>query len=223
MNTVGYAVSRVRNVVKSAKIESFLTDRFLYSLIMKYASTLMLRDSKNYNLFRNTGLFKEAQYVELVEVDKFEACGIELKTNCTIRRTAEPLAKITNLANGPLIRLVTTIDGSAVLNRTEPGLYANMTKTSGFKYNKQPYYWIVNNYLYVPNVDWEAIKITAMFEESISKYTCDGCDDCVAEQDRDLMIPDSLFSEIEGMIQKELNVSLQIPMDNTSDNKNMLR
>ena len=43
MTTVGEATSRVRNILKAVKEDPFLTDRFLYSLIMKYAKTLIRR------------------------------------------------------------------------------------------------------------------------------------------------------------------------------------
>ena len=87
MSTVGDAISRVRNVLKIVKEDPFITDRFLYSLIMKYGKTLIYRDSKLKNIFKNSSLFKELPCVELIEVDTVEACCIGIKTGCTIKRS----------------------------------------------------------------------------------------------------------------------------------------
>jgi hypothetical protein len=43
MTTIGEAISRVRGVLKIVKQESFTTDRFIYSIISKYAKTLIRR------------------------------------------------------------------------------------------------------------------------------------------------------------------------------------
>ena len=48
MTTIGERIASIRNQVKSVKQDAFLTDRFVYSLIMKHASLFMRRqDSLN--------------------------------------------------------------------------------------------------------------------------------------------------------------------------------
>ena len=74
MTTVGEAVSRVRNVLKAVKEDPFLTDRLIYSLIMKVAKTLIKRDDRIESIFKYKSLFKELPCVELIEVDRVEAC-----------------------------------------------------------------------------------------------------------------------------------------------------
>ena len=62
MTTVGEAISRVRNVLKAVKEDPFLTDRLIYSLIMKVAKTLIKRDDRIESLFKYKSLFKEFCY-----------------------------------------------------------------------------------------------------------------------------------------------------------------
>jgi uncharacterized protein YutE (UPF0331/DUF86 family) len=45
MTTIGEILSRIRNQVKAVKQESFLTDRFLYSMVMKHAKMLVRRQT----------------------------------------------------------------------------------------------------------------------------------------------------------------------------------
>ena len=52
------AISRVRNVMKAVKEDAFTTDRFIYSLITKYADTLIKRDADTQNFYKKSTLFK---------------------------------------------------------------------------------------------------------------------------------------------------------------------
>ena len=42
-----------------------------------------------------------------------------------------------------------------------------MTKTTSHKYNKTIYFWWLNDYIYMPNVDWEAFKLEGIFEGDV--------------------------------------------------------
>ena len=43
MTTIGDVVSRLRGQIKAESEDAFVTDRYLYSLILKYAQVLMRR------------------------------------------------------------------------------------------------------------------------------------------------------------------------------------
>jgi hypothetical protein len=121
---------------------------------------------------------------------------------------------------GPIIRTVSSIDGGIEMFRTDPGTWVSITKSTTFKYNKRPYFWYLNGYIYVPNVDWDAIRIEAIFENDVP--TCDS-DDCALIQDQQLNIPEYLFSEVEQFALKELTMIAQLPVDSTDDSQNILR
>lgn len=224
MVTIAESVSRVRNVLKAVKEDPFLTDRFLYSLIMKFAKTLIKREDQVGTIFKYTSLFKDIPCLELIEVDKVEACCTGIKTPCKILRTKDPLPELLELSSGPIIRSVTSLDYSEELTETFPTLYTNMTKTSGFKYNKTKYYWYLDRHIYMPNLEWEAIRITAVWDESLDDFSCDvDSTDCKLEQDRELSIPDYLFSEIEQMVIQQVLTAGQVPSDGPDDSQNVLR
>ena len=84
---VGESISRVRNVLKAVKEDPFMTDRFLYSLIMKFAKTLIKREELASTIYKYTSLFKEIPCLELIDVDKVDECCAGIKTGCTIKRS----------------------------------------------------------------------------------------------------------------------------------------
>ena len=73
MTTIGEAVSRVRQSIKAEVQDSFVTDRYIYSLILKYAQLLMRRQDNQNKLMKFNSVWQALPFVELIEVDKVEA------------------------------------------------------------------------------------------------------------------------------------------------------
>jgi hypothetical protein len=224
MTTIGESISRVRNLVKAAKQDAFMTDRFIYSLIVKYAKLLIKRqDALNVRL-KFASLFRTLPCVELIETDRVEACCGSLPDTCKVMRTKEKIPVPFEGAYGPFIRTVSSIDGSVEVYRTQPAQYTSITKTTAFKYNKQKYYWFMNGYLYLPNIEWESILLEGIFEDDIAIFTCNKEAACKIRQDEVLGIPDDLFAEVEQNVMSQLLGTIQVPVDtNNSDKQHILR
>jgi hypothetical protein len=220
MTTIGETVSRVRNTLKAVKEDSFLTDRTIYFSILKYAKALIKREDNQFRLMRMSSIFQVLPYVELIDVDKVDAGCIGVYSECYFKRTKEKVPSILDGMFGPIIRTVSSIDGTIELFRTEPGTYVSMTKTTTFKYNKNLYFWYLNGYMYFPNLDWDAIRMEAIFDGDLETCTSD---DCELQQDKPLTIPEYLFAEVEQFVVKELTMTMQVPTDGPDDGQNVLR
>jgi len=104
--------------------------------------------------------------------------------------------------------------------RTDPGTWISITKSTTFKYNKRPYFWYLNGYLYCPNIDWDAIRVEAIFDGQLD--TC-STEPCLIRQDDPFVLPEYLFSEVEQFVVKELTMTMQVPTDGPDDSQNALR
>jgi hypothetical protein len=220
MTTIAEAISRIRTSIKAVKEDSFLTDRTIYFSISKYAKTLIKREDNQFKLMKMSQIFKVLPYVELINVDKIEAGCIGVYSECFFKRSKDKLPNILDGMFGPIIRTVSSIDGSIEMFRTEPGTWSSITKSTTFKYNKRFYFWIIDGYIYCPNVDWEAIKIEAIFENDIENCKTN---DCLLIQDQAFNIPEYLFSEVEQLVIKDLTMTLSIPADSVDDSQNTIR
>ena len=220
MTTIGDAISRVRNTLKAVKEDPFLTDRVIYSSLLKYGQTLLKREDNQFKLMKISSIFKVLPYIELIDVDKVDAGCIGVYSGCYFKRSKDKLPTILDGAMGPVIRTTSSIDGTIEMFRTDPGTWVSMTKTTTFKYNTRKYFWYLNGYIYCPNIDWEAIRMEALFEGKIE--TCD-TDPCLIRQNDPLLFPEYLFSEIEQFVIKELTMTIQIPTDGSDDSQNVLR
>ena len=220
MTTIAEAISRIRTSIKAVKEDSFLTDRTIYFSISKYAKTLIKREDNQFKLMKMSQIFKVLPYVELINVDKIEEGCIGVYSECFFKRSKDKLPNILDGMFGPIIRTVSSIDGSIEMFRTEPGTWSSITKSTTFKYNKRFYFWIIDGYIYCPNVDWEAIKIEAIFENDIENCKTN---DCLLIQDQAFNIPEYLFSEVEQLVIKDLTMTLSIPADSVDDSQNTIR
>jgi len=220
MTTIGETISRVRNTLKAVKEDPFLTDRTIYFSLIKYAQTLIKREDNQFRLMKMSQIFKVLPYVELIDVDRIEAGCVGVYSECYFKRSKDKLPNILNGMFGPIIRTTSSIDGSIEMFRTDPGTWISITKSTTFKYNKRPYFWYLNGYIYCPNIDWDAIRIEAIFDGVLE--TCD-TDPCALRQDDPFVLPEYLFSEVEQFVIKELTMSLQVPSDGADDSQNTLR
>ena len=66
MTTIGEAVSRVRQSIKAEVQDSFVTDRYIYSLILKYAQLLMRRQDNQNKLMKFNSVWQALPFVELI-------------------------------------------------------------------------------------------------------------------------------------------------------------
>jgi len=223
MTTIGEIISRVRGQIKSENQDAFMTDRYIYSLILKYAQLYMRRQDSSNKLMKFNSVWQSLPYVELIEVDKIEAECSGIQSGCHIKRTKESLPAFMEGYWGPLIRTVSSIDGSIEMQATSPGTYTSMTKTTSFKYNTIKYFWFLNGYLYMPNVAWDAVKVEGVFEGDISKWDCDDTNDCTPRYLQLMYIPEFLFAEIEAQVLGQMFNTLKVPAEDSDNKQNVNR
>ena len=220
MTTIGETISRVRNTLKAVKEDAFLTDRIIYSSLLKYSQTLIKREDNQFRLMKISSLFRVLPYIELIDVDKVEAGCVGVYSGCYFKRSKERIPGILNGMAGPIIRTTSSIDGTIEMFRTDPGTWVSMTKTTTWKYNRNFYFWYLDGYIYCPNVDWEAIRMEAIFEGTLD--TCD-TKECETRQNEPFSLPEYLFSEVEQFVIKELTMTMSVPIDSSDDSQNILR
>lgn len=220
--TIGDVCSRIRTQVKAFRQDALLTDRVIYSFILKHAKWLMKREDSKSRLLSFSGVVQTMDYVELIEVDKVEAQCTGIKSNCKIKRTKEKIPVFLQGYWGPLIRSITSLDSSEQLQPILPTTYIHVAKSKNLKYNKTKYFWYLNDYLYFPDLDWDAVRIEGIFEDDISQFTCD-VDSCLEKQDLSFNVPDYLWGEIEQHVFKDLAGMLQIPPDTDNDKISITR
>ena len=206
-------VGRLRAGIKAERQDSWLPDKFLYSLFLKYAALRIKQlDEKSNRLYNFSSIFETLDYVKLEECDWVEAGCTGIKSYRTFRRTVQALPMFMEGKFGPMVRSITSLDGRTPFQLTSLDNYVLISKQSSLiKYDKTKYCWWLNDHLYFPDVPYPAIRIEGMFQEDISEFKCNYDDRCKRRQDQSLNVPDYILADIEGMVLKELNGEMSIP------------
>lgn len=224
MATIGESVSRLRGIIKANNIDAFVTDRFLYSLVVKYSHSIIRRDNVLNTIINFNSIIKTIPCLELIEVDKVsDSCCLKIKSGCKIMRSKNKIPSVVECKYGPLFRAVMTIDGSSTFTLTTPDTFNSIVKSTNYKYNKTKYYWFVDEYLYFPNVTYDAVKVEGIFEEDINSFLCSKKDDCILKQEEQVFVPDYLLGEIEALAQRDLMTRDQIPSEDAHNKLNINR
>ena len=222
MVPIGEVLSRVRNQIKAVKQDAFLTDRFLYSMVMKHAKMLIRRQDIQNRIMKFNSVFQVLNFVELIDIDRAESQCHCITTGCTFKRTKVKIPRTFEGHFGPIFRSVMSIDLSEELVPIYPSVFQKMVNQKTFKYNNKKYYWYLDGHVYFPNLEWDVIRIEGLFEGDVSKYNCDPSDDCTYIQDTMFTIPEYLYAEIEQAVIKDLGAMMSVPQDQAQDNKNIV-
>lgn len=220
--TIGDVLSRIRSQVKGVRQDALLTDRVIYSFVNKHSKWLLKREDSKNRILSFSGVLQMMDFVELIEVDKIEAGCTGLTSDCKIKRTKNKMPMFMQGYWGPLIRTIASLDGSQELQPTVPSSYLAMSKSKNFKYNKTKYYWYLDDFIYFPDLEWDAVRIEGVFEDDISGFTCEA-DSCVVKSDQTFNVPDYLLGELESAVFKDLAGMMNIPPDPTNDKQNLAR
>ena len=221
-NTIGDVLSRLRNQLKGNKQDAFMTDRMIYAFVLKHAKWLMKREDGKNKLMAFSSVIQTMDYVELIEIDKVEACCTGVRSDCTIKRTKDKLPVFLQGYFGPLIRTISSIDGSEEMQPILPSSYISVVNSKNFRFNKTKYYWFLNDYIYFPDLEWDAVRIEGIFEDDISAWTCEE-DSCLVRQNQSFNVPDYLLAEMEAQVIKDLSILYQLTPDLQNDKQNIVR
>src|ERR1017187_1194471 len=91
---IGNAISRVRGSLKAVKQDTFITDRFLYSLLLKYGKTLIKREDNRNKVMSITCLFSKIPCINLIKTDAVEACCGSIKSGTIIMKSEDRIPEV---------------------------------------------------------------------------------------------------------------------------------
>jgi hypothetical protein len=216
-------VSRVRKIFKEVHADSTFTARLAYSILLSIAKLLIKRDSERLKIMSQANLFKKLKCVEVIDAPAIDpCCGI--KSLCTVKRTKERLPKIYADTYGPLIRDVTSIDGSQTLTGIQPQEFIRIKNNPWNKKKNTNYYFYSDGYLYFPNGGFKMVEVIAFWEESISNWNkCNNetGNDCVPFLDEDFNIPGYFEANLFQMAEEQIRSTYsQIPTKQNQIDKN---
>lgn len=216
-------ISSIRGMNKFVNSESIISDRFIYNEASSIKNMLVKQEENKQRLFSVDAVFKTILNVSLTDVDTIEACGID--SDCFIRRSKDKLPKIIEGTGGPLIKAVTSLDGLTRVTIISEDSYARKLVINDKHAKNEPWAFIRNDYLYLPNVSWAAAKVSAIFENPEEVDALNDCGDgvnpdCLPMGEREFPIPNYLEDTLKELLNNRLLNYYHRIVEDTNLNKN---
>lgn len=134
------------------------------------------------------------------------------------------MPKIVESVGGFMIKNVTSLDGSQPLTFTTEASWVRKLNINDKHAKNELFYYVKNNYIYTPNVEWDYIAIEGIFENPEEVDILNACDDevvdCTSAYEREFAIPNYLEKSLKDLINESLLRYYHRYKDDMHTNKN---
>ena len=205
--------------LKEQNADSNYTNQFLYDILMGHAKWLIKREISAGRIYRNNSLFQVLTCEDVILVPAIDPC-CTIKTNCVLYRTKNELPEAWIDNDGPVIKSVTSVDGSTDFLVVSPSDWQNKKNDPYQQMSKQKYAFVLNNYIFFPIHNPHKVNITGYFIDDLELNEPDDCADCqktaadcITFLDTKFMLPDWLEEEMFAKAMQSLAPLKQFPED----------
>lgn len=212
-------------------IDQWISPLYIYNKVQQVVGDFLKKDvNSNMMLFKIPEGWSEIPCLEMIEVP-VTTCNVDVYLCQKLMKSKYPLPSIYSSKFGAIIKQVLSLNYG-----TEYKFIASAklwTTTQKREYNIDKYYFIENNYLYIPiskkdTSTPEIVKIDGYFKDKyeVAKFNAtQGCQKsktfCQKPADFELVIPSYLENDVKKEVVNQLLTSLKINSDNYPNlNKN---
>lgn len=217
--TNGEFVSRVLNGLKLLNQDEHVSKRYILRIGQNKSKFYIAQKLTDKSLLRESNLFKTIDCLRLDEEETIK-CGIHEFMRCdSLMKSRKKIPGLVYNRLGSSIISVTTLNGDTVYNPTTLTDFQLSKNRTFVQKLKLKFYYIQDNFLYLPDSDTEYIRVTYIpFDESKIKKAsdCQGeedCDECKSMWDYDFIVPDKLSEQVISETIQEVSVGRSIPQD----------
>ena len=218
MSTKREIIETFRDMVKERNADTIYTNKFLYEVLSKHAKWLIKREVSAGRIMTNNSFFQTLPCIEVIEVPSIDSC-CPIKVNCKVYRTKNKLPEMWIDTSGPIIKNVTSVDGSTDFFFTTAMAYSSISNDPYQSLIQDEYYsFFTDGYIWIPEVNPHRINIYAFFKDDISsKSECSEVKTCTRYLDTEFVIPGWLEAEMYAKALEQLFPSLQKVSDEQID------
>jgi len=221
-------VSRIKNITKSVTSDDFVTDRYIWSLVKKHSTPIIMKYANDISIVESQELYLDIPFLELEDISKIDTCEIDLGSGfCEefiIKRSVRTIPNVRSIY-GRYLMNVYSIDKSIKFQQTTFAKASNIFKSKYSRFYPDVFYVFSGGYVYVLNKDIPAISVEASLEEPYMLFSECSENNCKKAQELNACIPVQLLSEIEGMVLNDILTSIKILVGNDAgdDKKSIYR
>lgn len=200
--TVRQAVSDIINDLKSTNIDDKYSFRFLASKLYNKIDFFLKQDSADRNILLLTELWKPLKKIKLEEAAYinnefyYDYCLI-------LKKSKFKIPKVFQTKYGNLIKILNILN-SIEYKQIKPFEYKEI-KNREFVDKRIKYFWIEDDYLYIPDSDVEEVRGYGLFKNTKEVDLLNGNENCCYKiLDSEILVPDYILALAKQEVIKEL-------------------
>lgn len=220
-------ISDVQTSIKAISADSYIPSRFIFYEAQNIISDFLKKDNDaKRKLGRLADGWSELECVELEEIPVIQCGDIDVRLCDKLMKSVHKIPEIYSFSYGNIINHVASINFSYFFDPVNPRQWNNIQKRQ-YKDKNKYYYFILNNYIYIPvpkgvDLPIEILRIKAFFmdqskvEEFKNLKDCKDCNknNCKSPLDYDMTIPSYLINDVKKeLINRLASVYLKIKPD----------
>lgn len=223
-------ISDIQSSIRAISADSYIPPRFVFFEAQNIVSDFLKKDNDaKKKLSRLADGWSELECVELEEVPVIQCPDIDVRLCEKVMKSKFKLPEIYAYSFGNIINHVSSVNFSYFFDPTNPRQWNNIQKRQ-YKDKNKYYYFILNNYLYIPvpkgNVlPVEVVRIKAFFmdqskvEQFRNTKDCKDCNqNCDSPLDYQMVVPSYLINDVKKeLINRLASVYLKIRPDEYPD------
>jgi hypothetical protein len=217
MPTIRKVCSDMVNELNSKNLDNRLSYRYLSSSLIDAATTVLNQDADYRRLFSISKLWQRITCIPMKEVN-FVECSFDISGCTTIQKSEIQLPSFYTTKYGDVLK-VNNIKYGKEYRQIKPEEY-KAYKDRRFKLKTFGYYWIIDNYIYIPDSYVEEITVRGMFkyDTEVKKLNKEYGADCLSPLDSNFEFPDYIISLAKQNVLQSGRITKSIPVD---DNPNL--
>lgn len=223
MSTKRQLIDSLRKKIQERNADSTFFNRDLYQALIEQAKWLIKREIQKGSIYKSVTFFQTLACQDVIETTTVDPC-CPVKTNCKIYRMKCKLPEFWTDIDGPVLKSVTSVDGSTYFEMTTPTTWQSIRIDPYQKKSKQMYTFFSDGYLWFPEHNPHKINILGFWVDDVEQLNgCAENEPCVRYLDTKFPIPDWLEGELMAKAVEILaGVTKRLPEDEEI-NKNTTR
>ena len=218
MSTKRQLIDSLRNKLRERNADSNYPNQFLYQTMLEQAKWLIKREINSGRIYKNVAFFQPLLCQDVIETSVIDPC-CPIKNNCKIYRTKHKIPDFWMDEDGPIIKSITSVDGSTGWEITTPTTWQSIKIDPYQKKSKQMYTFYNDGYFWFPEQNPHKVNILGFWTDDVSDRN--GCSDnppCVRYLDTTFTIPPWLEAEmLAKSVELLAGVSKRLPEDEQID------
>lgn len=206
------------NTLRLNSRDRFISRRHILSIALEKMKFLIAQKLLDRSLYREENLITNITCYELEEVEVVKCPIVEFRICSKIMKGTKKLPELIYSRYGDSIRLMSNVDTSERIDRTNPTDYIRDRKREG--YREVPKYYIKDGYPYIidSNIEVVDLQLITLKVRDAEKASCEGTDECKAEIAYEFIGSDKLTEVVRQETIKELmGTYMQIQPDERPD------